>query len=1422
MSNMSNISGLSGFSSPPPEVFGKDFRDMEVYADLNFLSEPSPLTGSSVETTSTIFSDSSSDSEKQKLVSIENLVAADRTSSGNIYDVPPQGVRKVERTGGDMNNVNVRDLTAISRNELGVPNAMPRRSSRDELNISPELDNVDGCGMILDGEVDQMMNNEAGVNSQLPTKRRLESTTSSHSHTSGDSTSSVSISVGSSASMSSQPHLPPSTSASDIDMFLTTVQRNVEVLSPKLPKCDQPKVTGLLVGSSSSSRSSETTNGSGSCLFESHGQLREPDTESLDLLDEVLRACNVDAFSSSSGGHSSSHGSTRDLCVRSIHSSTCSIGSANQTGDATSDSSTRTSPAQGSPAQGSPSPAPVNSPLPPPPPLPPRPRFNQQAALPVTVDVHTAKCHKHSYVNVSGINSVSNTGQNSSVMQTVPSLEQQPVQRATVAAGERAAASASKREVSCLLTHDYVNIWSDNGVNADQSSLAMQQQHPQSSSSAATSTPLLQPDANSNPSVPSIPSEKSDFLNPSKPLPFVDLDRFDSKDEGYLYWVKATSQTGDPPVIVTDPSLGNLRSDSKSSKTTGEYIQMKAAGILNYTDSQVITSQKKNIYSQMDNKSQPNLSKSLPAEHQLDYVNMTPDSTKSVAARLSGKLLSYHNSLKRSKKPEVQPRASPVDELLRRSTSPRGSPKSDRNSLRTELFRSRGKSLENILDSVSCGTSTNAEAGRPFDIEGQGINALRSNSDEGDYVQLNTKKRSPLPTRTSPGIISQANLTVPSDVSRANSYEEESPYAVMSGERHNALLENSGSPYAFIEGPEHTYIQMGHQDIYAPLTGMRATNNPFAKSPSPKRSPRVLRRTPPCIGAISPHTSPKKIRSHVSESGDYMMMRGYPKDDDDSAIFCAMELPLRSGSYSSPMRSRNCSFSSNTSSETFHGEERSYMSMNIGRNRSNSNQSQRSVDHMVRRPPLNQSRSLDNELEGDYLHMNLGQDGAKGGKHSDYMCMTPPGDDGAGGRPQGSDQDRVYAGASIKPLRPFEDLIEHEPFVTKKPIIPPKPPGLGRRPSSAGASSKSEDGIKSPTPGKRERFLSRLIRRNSSKERKSAQSKSQEDILSSPVAEPLPEVPISEPNTPSPFTTRPPQDPFGLCGSPRLQRRRASVDVLSQVPGIGSGTRGRSASYSCQGWTELANLTDEQKQQSCLSIASSSSSHQSHDTSPSSGPEFGPTLPPRTYTKNRSADMVESPAYMLVLPGAKVKPDPPPPTPSPIPDIPERPVSPNMPTEPAPPPPIYVPGIAPEVALSYTDSNPNSTNTSTLTLLHISEEDDMMPIPPPILPEKTNRRKSSPGSMLGASLSLLRRQSSRRSQSPTWHSQSELLLTDDSKASSASASPLTMPRSRRGTRLTVHIPVTDDEDDLWSARSAPGETYCIDMQIYMLNYILFY
>ena len=176
-------------------------------------------------------------------------------------------------------------------------------------------------------------------------------------------------------------------------------------------------------------------------------------------------------------------------------------------------------------------------------------------------------------------------------------------------------------------------------------------------------------------------------------------------------------------------------------------------------------------------------------------------------------------------------------------------------------------------------------------------------------------------------------------------------------------------------------------------------------------------------------------------------------------------------------------------------------------------------------------------------------------QHPDYLCMTPPG---------GEDQISVIASFGPDKPKPFDNLIQHKHYISKKPPAPCR---------SASQEGKSEATAKEAS---NRGLFSRLIRRNSSKERKMSSSKTPEDLSAS--IEPLHEVPTDSNLGPGCQGN----DPFGICQAAEPGAglvRRGSVDVLDTRTKSPMKITQRSASFSQRGWG-TSNLTDEQKHMS--------------------------------------------------------------------------------------------------------------------------------------------------------------------------------------------------------------------------------------------------
>ncbi len=587
---------------------------------------------------------------------------------------------------------------------------------------------------------------------------------------------------------------------------------------------------------------------------------------------------------------------------------------------------------------------------------------------------------------------------------------------------------------------------------------------------------------------------------------------------------------------------------------------------------------------------------------------------------------------------------------------------------------------------------------------------------------------------------------------------------------------------------------------------------------------RLVSPTTPGSGSVSPRSGALTPASPPPTSGgaDYMMMQGFPREDSESPIFCAVELPRRNASFSSyGTRSRNTSFSSAYSSE----DQASYMDMapvggaaRCGSSRGSPGRDLRRKARLVReasvelppKPKLMQSRSLDNELDENYLRMDVGgRPGSSSGRsaHEDYMCMSPSGaesqDEGQLVASSGDELDNdnrstgsggAGGGAEVKTAAlPFDNLIDHVPYTNRQKIFVPKTKG-----NSAGSSTPPPP---DPPTSQSKRFFSRLIRRNSSKDRKSSKTSGTEECISPP----------NEPAIPEGTTTDTVSGPRQFTMGTPTQYRKASWDGRRSpvehtydypiVPGVGTA-KGRSMSYSTgmpaptranpsgtlpyQG----SNLTDEEKQHtstllSRMGLTSPTQSAGSPEPMRSSVSKGGanaydPALPTKDLAYSPPPKMVDSPAYMLVVPG--------------------------------------------QIPTTMTNSDHKFMSKSDIvSQAHAQIEHDYCePDLPPTLPRKSGKRRKSRDVVLTSPTSSFLSGSSRssshdRNLSSPATSGDLLYATDDGKASSTSSSAATSPRGAAVTSPRLpgdswlvnipaaqqpdHHPGNSDSEDVWVQRA---------------------
>ena len=948
---------------------------------------------------------------------------------------------------------------------------------------------------------------------------------------------------------------------------------------------------------------------------------------------------------------------------------------------------------------------------------------------------------------------------------------------------------------------------------------------------------------------------EASFLNPNQPLQYVDLGRFDGRVEGE--WTHSATQPRSsslegyvqPRSTSVDPRYTQPRSSSLDAHaqtrlpsggdsgyhvmnggvtllppsgknvhgpSNGDHLNGRAGGARSSTgrspsqftpeyQQELIMEQARQQAQQDLQHSYVNLGAALPQNmsnkvrnhyvnvsiHHMNmnshsYVNMTEEfgrdsngANATVAPYVNTgpepkdkdwrkQMLAYHNSLKRPRSADSRTRTTAYSE-----------PEKESSSSAVPFTRARGKSLDNIF------------SGSEFDV----VMPIHIN-DDSNGGERSSGPKSP-----------RRSVSVDS----ANVEAKKAPVKP-------ALPPRSKKPPVSLPlgavqtGPG---VQAGKKATLVRPATAPALGRLVGMSPSSPGSSRASSGTHTPVSPLARSPPPPPAPAATSTGSDYMMMQGFPREDSESPIFCAVELPRRNASFSShSTRSRNCSFSSAYSSE----DQASYVDMSLGHGSSKSSptrdiRAQRKA-RLLRessmdapsRPKLMQSRSLDNELEDNYLKMDLGTSapstsGRKGHAHEDYMCMSPSGGDSqdeaqlvasSGDELENDARSTGSGGAAEKPAAlPFDNLIDHLPYTNRQKIFVPK--------SKNAASGSNTPPLPDPpsTTSQSKRFLSRLIRRNSTKDRKSskASTSSTEECLSPPNEPAIPEGAVSE--------TQGRRSTLTIGTGPQ-QHRKASWDDRGTTgeqpyenPKV-SANKGRSMSYSTgmppppglppTGAATLpyqgSNLTDEEKQQSSsimtrMGLGSAGRGAGSPDTART------PTFVPAPACKDPEAfspppKMVDSPAYMLVVPG--------------------------------------------QIPTTMTNSDHKFMSKSDVTPSFA--ERDYEPELPPTLPRKTGKRRKSREIILTSPTSSFQSNSSRSSSndrnlsSPA--STDLLSATDDGKASSTSSSAATSPRStprNQDNWLLVNIPAAQQPDhvasnsnnntdtDVWIHRSAQGNVF---------------
>ncbi len=367
---------------------------------------------------------------------------------------------------------------------------------------------------------------------------------------------------------------------------------------------------------------------------------------------------------------------------------------------------------------------------------------------------------------------------------------------------------------------------------------------------------------------------------------------------------------------------------------------------------------------------------------------------------------------------------------------------------------------------------------------------------------------------------------------------------------------------------------------------------------------------------------------------EYISMNSFPpgasvseskRDPEDENVFHAVQLPIknRSNAHSRASIFNRCSsFSGVRSPNTGASglvEEAPYLDMSSNGTRNSgtgpamvsepSPSRHRYPEQGSRRPPLNHSRSLDNELDNSYLDMTPPP--AK----PDYLHMSPvrsPGNVTAS-------SEQALLSPESSPRRPFDNLISHQSYSKTSAKPPPEP--LGSTPkkerkkkksnkkgdkSSSDEDSRSESGssVKSGTSGSgsgKPGLWSRLMRRNSSTAKLKVKG------------------PSSQPNLAEPR--------HSVAGLPEDQVDPAPVGFSIGKVRLDSLAR-RNTTVGLQPYAQYT-------------IDSSLLSPQPVSTTDPAAPLLPPEIPPKTYksSRTRTSPPLPRPAALVPAPSPSRQPD---------------------------------------------------------------------------------------------------------------------------------------------------------------------------------------
>ena len=396
---------------------------------------------------------------------------------------------------------------------------------------------------------------------------------------------------------------------------------------------------------------------------------------------------------------------------------------------------------------------------------------------------------------------------------------------------------------------------------------------------------------------------------------------------------------------------------------------------------------------------------------------------------------------------------------------------------------------------------------------------------------------------------------------------------------------------------EGAYVRLQNDtyDVVTMCGQRRRSMDDLLDEKPPSSRPADSRTIPSHLNASPPiNIRPLTSSQECNSNSEYMLMQPGRRIEEDGPIFCAVQLPPKrpSSASTTSRRIRTSSLKPETSTDAAVNvlpdpdtEESNYMRMSFTHNpRANQQNSNLFVRSSSMREATLQSHPRLNHSKSWDRELS-----------TDYLHMSVDNthENESNPGPKFSDYLTMQPNSSEgKTIKPFDNLLEHQHHLHRTPSLPPRP-----IPTNSAPRSNNDDEESKVSRGG---LFSRFIRRNSSsKDRKI--SKSQEDILSDPI-EPVPEIPTRESFRPCNLDRR-----YVSSSDPRTPERQRAMSVPGRT-------------WLQQQQSVQTNLSFDEKQSNNSLLLAVPPPPERVDFVPDcEAPCKPPLLPPKTYTNSRSS-----------------------------------------------------------------------------------------------------------------------------------------------------------------------------------------------------------